>query len=88
MTDHIWIYYGIITVITFLLMAWDKIVAIAGRRRIPERVLCTFSWLGGFMGSLLAMIFCRHKIRKPKFWYCNIFAFLLHIACYCFLWKF
>lgn len=46
------------------LMAYDKNAAIAGRWRIPERVLLLVGLLGGTPGLICGMLLLRHKIRK------------------------
>lgn len=59
---------AITSVIAFLNFAWDKGRAQKDKRRVPERVLLTWSILGGAPGAVLAMFAFRHKIRKPSFW--------------------
>ena len=60
-------YLIIINAISFLLMLIDKKKAIAGRWRIPERVLLCVSLLGGSYGGFLGMKLCRHKTRHLRF---------------------
>ena len=55
---------GVINLIAFIAQWWDKRAAIRGRRRTPEARLHLWELLGGWPGSLLAMILFRHKIRK------------------------
>lgn len=56
-----------INAVSFLLFALDKIKAKAGAWRISEFALMLLAIIGGSIGSLLALIICRHKIRVPKF---------------------
>ncbi len=50
-----------------ILMVWDKISAIKGRDRVPEKLLFTTSFIGGAIACGVAMLLVRHKIRKIKF---------------------
>lgn len=62
------IYYLIlICIISIIVTVWDKISAIANKRRVPERVLLTLSAVGGSVAMLVTMLIIRHKTRKPKF---------------------
>lgn len=56
-----------IMLLTFITFGVDKVKAICGAWRIPERRLLTLSWIGGAGGALLAMLVFRHKIRKDEF---------------------
>lgn len=60
-------YLGIINIIGFLLMGYDKRQAIKKKNRIPEIALITLSFIGGGCGSLLGMILFHHKTKKLKF---------------------
>lgn len=64
------IYYSIlaINICAFLIMAWDKYKAIHHTWRISESCLLLSALCFGAPGSLLAMILCHHKVRKPKFY--------------------
>lgn len=75
-----WIYYIPLNLLTFLIMGFDKFRARTRQRRIPERVLLTLGWLGGFLGLLLGMQIFRHKTRKPYFWISAIISCVLHAA--------
>ena len=61
------IYLVFINVITFIFYGIDKFLAIKKWYRISEFILLLFGLLGGILGSLLAMLFFRHKTRKIKF---------------------
>lgn len=58
----------IINGIAFLLYGADKLLAVLGKRRIPERTLLTIAFLMGGIGAGAGMVIFRHKIRKPKFY--------------------
>ena len=60
-------YLIIINILSFIIMAYDKIQAIKGKIRISEHTLFMISLLGGSFGSLLGMLIFKHKIRKLKF---------------------
>lgn len=56
-----------ITIFTFGSFGVDKWLAVHHKRRISEITLLTFSFLGGVIGALLAMMLFRHKISKRSF---------------------
>lgn len=60
-------YLILISVVSVVVTVWDKISAIAHKRRVPERVLLTLSAIGGSVAMLVTMLSIRHKTRKPKF---------------------
>lgn len=59
--------FAAMSALTFILFGTDKAKAGKGGKRIPEKVLLTFSALGGAAGGLLGMLVFRHKTRKPVF---------------------
>ena len=65
-------YFLILNGIAFMLMAYDKYLAKAQKQRISERTLLGSVFLGGPIGSGLAMLIFRHKTVKKsyllKFW--------------------
>jgi uncharacterized membrane protein YsdA (DUF1294 family) len=65
---------AVMSVGAFLAYGLDKKLAKNDKRRVPERVLLTWSYLGGAPGALLAMMSFRHKIRFPTFWIAQLFA--------------
>ncbi len=66
--NKLWIYIGIMSVLLFLVMGWDKLSAVREKRRVPEATLFLMAAIGGAPGGLLGMISFRHKIRKWYFW--------------------
>lgn len=56
-----------INVVTFAVYAVDKARAIRGEWRVRESTLLALAAAGGSVGALLAMVVCRHKIRKARF---------------------
>jgi uncharacterized membrane protein YsdA (DUF1294 family) len=58
---------GVLNLATFLAFGWDKLAAVDGRSRVPERLLLLLAALGGSPGALLARPVFRHKTRKQPF---------------------
>lgn len=65
---------------TFLLFGFDKLSAQLRRQRISEYVLYLATFLGGSIGTLLAMNLLRHKTRKTSFQIVVALLILLQIA--------
>ena len=61
------VYLFIINIITFIYMGLDKRNAKKHSFRIPEKVLLTLSFLGGSLGTLIAMHCFHHKTQKTIF---------------------
>ncbi|WP_415249039.1 DUF1294 domain-containing protein [Sulfurimonas sp.] len=64
------IYVLLISFSSFSLYGYDKLKAldhVNNPRRISEFTLLTSSLLGGTVGSIMAMLFFRHKIKKISF---------------------
>jgi len=61
-----WVIYAIINSIVFYIYGVDKLKAVAGSYRIPEKTLLFLAFIGPY-GGFLGMQFFRHKIRKNKF---------------------
>ncbi|SFG12473.1 DUF1294 domain-containing protein [Neptunomonas qingdaonensis] len=60
-------FYLVISVITFIIYAFDKSAAINGRWRTKESTLHLCAILGGWPGALLAQQKLRHKSSKQDF---------------------
>jgi uncharacterized membrane protein YsdA (DUF1294 family) len=73
-------YTALISLLTFLVWAYDKLQARLHRRRISERTLLTLTFLGGSYGAALALLLLRHKTRKPRLVSAVTAALLLHTA--------
>ena len=56
-----------ISVITFLVFGYDKLMAKLSRGRVPEAVLLGLAAIGGSPGALVAMPVWRHKTAKQSF---------------------
>lgn len=72
------LYILFINIISFSLMFIDKLKAIRRKWRIPEKTLLSVSFIGGSLGSYLAMIFFRHKTNHFKFKYGLPLILILH----------
>lgn len=69
-----------VNLISFALMGIDKQNARKGARRIPEKTLFLFVFLGGSAGGLAGMLLFRHKTRH---WYFAVgfpIILMLHLA--------
>lgn len=60
---------------TFLLYGTDKMAAMAGRTRVPERLLFLTALGGSPAGGLAGMFVFRHKVSKMSFLF--VFAVIL-----------
>ena len=62
------VYYLIlVNLAAFILYGTDKSYAKKGARRIPERTLLFWAWIGGSIGAFISMKVFHHKTLKPKF---------------------
>jgi len=56
-----------VNIIAFIVMGYDKKLAKNNKRRISELTLLIFVFIGGTIGSGLAMPFFRHKTAKTSY---------------------
>ena len=76
------LYFAAVNLIAALTVAYDKHISRLPRgsiRRIPERRFVAFAWLGGGLGTLLAMLLFHHKTKSHD-------GLLVRIALPTFLW--
>lgn len=66
-TRWVAVFYAGMSMLTFIVYAWDKSAARAGRWRIAESTLHLMALAGGWPGALLAQQWLRHKSVKPAF---------------------
>ena len=67
---YIQIYLFSINLIAFILYTYDKFQSLKSTKniqRVSEKKLLFITLLGGTVGSILAMIVFRHKIKKVSF---------------------
>lgn len=79
MTKYIFIYYLIINLLLFILMAADKEKAKKHKWRIKEATLFLFSFLGGSIGGFFGMFLLHHKNKKVKFYIIFMLSLIIHI---------
>ncbi|MDF2907895.1 MAG: putative rane protein [Herbinix sp.] len=60
-------YFGLLSLLGFVIMGVDKQKAREKAWRIPERTLLLIAFLGGGLGSLIGMYTFRHKTKHTKF---------------------
>jgi uncharacterized membrane protein YsdA (DUF1294 family) len=59
--------FFLVNCIAFILIAYDKRLAIKNKNRISENALLTCVAVGGTIGSSLAMSIFRHKTSKTSY---------------------
>ena len=74
------VWYGVTSLILFLLYGIDKRAARRCNRRIPEASLHFLALMGGIPGALLAQQVFRHKTRKTSFQLVTWTIVILHVA--------
>ena len=68
---------AVMSVVSFLLMGWDKRCAKRGMWRVPEKALFLTAILMGAVGGAIGMNVFRHKTRH---WYFKVFFPALAVA--------
>lgn len=63
----LWIVWASVNLVVFLLYGLDKLKAVRGKWRIPEKTLLTGTWLMGGVGAMLGMKTFRHKTKHLVF---------------------
>lgn len=59
--------YLVASIVCFVAYAIDKSAAVAGRRRVSERMLLLLGFAGGWPGAIVAQQTLRHKTQKVSF---------------------
>jgi uncharacterized membrane protein YsdA (DUF1294 family)/cold shock CspA family protein len=77
--------YLAMSMITFLMYAFDKTAAKDGAQRTPESMLHWLSVIGGWPGALIAQQSLRHKSKKQSFR--AVFWVTVLINCAVFVWS-
>lgn len=57
----------LVNLVAFILFGLDKAYAKKNARRIPEKNLLFWAWIGGSSGAFLGMKIFHHKTHKPRF---------------------
>ncbi len=73
------VWYGVLSILLFVLYGLDKKQAVMEGRRIPEKVLHLLAIAGGFPGGLLGRSVFHHKTRKPFFLIILLVSSAVHI---------
>ncbi|MBP5180959.1 MAG: DUF1294 domain-containing protein [Clostridiales bacterium] len=73
-------YFVLVNLIALILYGVDKVKAVRGSFRIPEKVLLEVMVAGGVFGAILGMLLFRHKIRKPRFIIVAVISSILYLA--------
>lgn len=60
-------YFGAISFFTIFVTASDKMLAKKNKRRVPERILFAFAFLGGSVAEYITMLIIRHKTLHKRF---------------------
>ena len=76
---------GVMSLITFVAYAVDKVKAKANAWRTPEKTLLSLSFFGGALGGYIAMNVCRHKTKHWYFQVVNLGSLILHAVVVVFL---
>lgn len=61
------VYIALISILSMIVTISDKLSAVRGKRRVPEKTLLLLSALGGSLAMYLTMRVIRHKTRHIKF---------------------
>lgn len=79
------LYLICINILTLTLFGVDKFLAIKNKRRIPEKDLLAFSFVGGAIGGLLGMFMFKHKVSKSSFLWKFTFVLIAQIVLFVFM---
>ncbi len=73
------LYYAVINLVLFIMMAVDKQKAKKGHWRISETTLLVMGLMGGAIGAILGMKAFHHKTQKVYFYMVYICAVIIHV---------
>ncbi len=79
------IVWTIMSVVTFVIYAYDKLQAKRGKWRVKEKTLLLLALFMGAPGAMAAMFTLRHKTLKRKFTLPVPAFLILQIAAFVFL---
>lgn len=72
-----------VSIIGAVVCLYDKLAAIKGLPRVPERTLFFWALVGGGPGTYAAMLMARHKTLHRLFMWGIPFLILLQTALFC-----
>jgi len=75
------VYLILVNVVAFAMMGYDKGLAKAKRRRVPEKNLFVSALIGGALGAWIGMRKFRHKTKHASFVVGIPALFVLNAAC-------
>ncbi len=87
MDKYFFVYLCLVFFVSFVITVIDKINSKKGKRRIRERTLILWGFLGGAAVMYITMIFIRHKTRHFKFMFLLPVFTVMHIILLYFLLK-
>jgi uncharacterized membrane protein YsdA (DUF1294 family) len=65
--DILLLLFLMVNFIAFIIIGYDKRLAVKSKRRISEKGLLFWVLVGGTIGSLIGMLLFRHKISKRSY---------------------
>jgi len=65
--DILLLLFLLINSIAFIIIGYDKRLAVKSKRRISEKTLLFWVLVGGTIGSSIAMLLFRHKTSKRSY---------------------
>lgn len=71
----------LVNLAAFILYGYDKSCAKKNKRRIPEKTLLFWAWIGGSVGAFLGMRFFHHKTLKARFFVVPVLMVVEIIIC-------
>ncbi len=74
------VWVGVMSTVAMVFFAHDKLAALRGRRRVPERLLLTLALFGGSLGIAVGEVLFHHKSAKESFNAWLLLVFLLQLA--------
>lgn len=80
-------FYAVMSLVTYVIYAWDKAAAAQGRWRVRERSMLLCEFLGGWPGAACARKIMRHKTRKTSYLVWSWIIIFAHVAFWGWWWM-
>ena len=84
---YLFLYLCVVNSIEFLLYGYDKRQAIKDKRRISEKTLHLWMFLGGSIGAFFGQRVFRHKTIKGSLQFVFWSLIILQLGILIFIWK-